>query len=77
MTTLQEAQELLKQLPEEDVRQIVQLMKTRLDNAQRKSRNGEELFREMMALREITLNYQFEDIDTARDAVLTEKYGKY
>ena len=76
MTTIQQAHELLTQLPEDDVKQIIQIMKTRLANCKSNRRKGEELFREMMALREITLNYQFEDIDTAREAVLNEKYPK-
>ena len=41
------------------------------------SQNGEALFKELMALREETLKYTFDDIETAREAVLMEKYGKY
>ena len=77
MTTLQQAQELLAKLPEKDVNELLNLMKDRIAARERRVREGEELFKEMMALREMTLNFQFEDIDTAREAALTAKYGKF
>ena len=38
---------------------------------------GEEKFRKWMALRAKTSKYSFEDVDTAKSAVLGKKYEKY
>ena len=77
MTTLQQAQELLAKLPEKDVNELLNLMKDRIAARERRTREGKELVKEWMAMRETALNYQLEDIDTARETVLTAKYGKF
>ena len=77
MTTLQKAQELLARLPEKDVNEILNLMKDRIAARERRAHRGKELVKEWTAMREMALNYQLEDIDTAREAVLTAKYGKF
>ena len=77
MTTLQQAQELLAELPEKDVNEVFNLMKDMIAARKRRAREGKKLAKEWMAMREMALNYEFEDIDTAREAVLTAKYGKF
>ena len=42
-----------------------------------KNASGDETFQKWMALREMTSKYTFEDVDTAKSAVLGKKYEKY
>ncbi len=42
-----------------------------------KNATGDETFQKWMALREMTSKYSFEDVDTAKSAVLGKKYEKY
>jgi len=84
MTKLQaQACQLIKQLPEDKLTQAVELLNGLLDrqsfskgsNGSMPSRKNDELFQKWMALREETLKYSFEDVETARKNAIAEKYG--
>ena len=87
MTALQQIEILLGQLPEKDFPLVLQFLNQLMpptENDQKISNpkedataSAEQKFQAWMDLREKTLQYSFEDIDTAKAAVLDEKYTKY
>ncbi len=81
MTTLQQAQELLAKLPEQKLAQTIKFM-TGLLNQKSTTEplpkvDSKELQREFAELLERSKNYPEIDIETARQAAMNEKYGKY
>ena len=83
MTILQQAQNLLTQFSDEELVQVVKLMNELLDKQTlppqnrvcRSAKESEELFQKLMALREETLKYSFEDVETAKKNAIAEKYS--
>ena len=83
MTTLEQAQELLAKLQENDLPKIITFMTDLLDHKQPKVHSTlpdvdpQELLKEFQALRDELSKCPVEDLDTAREAVLSAKYGRY
>ena len=83
MTTRQQAQELLAQIPENQLAQAIKFMTDLLNKKESKTYstlpyvNPQEILKELDALREELSKYPIEDLDTAREAALAEKYGQY
>ena len=85
MTIQQQAQNLLTQFSDEELVHVVELLNDLLGKQKlppeyrvfRSAKSSEELFQKLMALREETLKYSFEDAETAKKNAIAEKYGVF
>ncbi len=83
MTSRQQAQNLLEQLPEKDLPQVIQFMNGLLGSAQINDSNGtlspqptpEELLKEFRALQRETIKWPIDDYEKARAIEYFEEFG--
>ena len=84
MTRKQQAIKLINQLDDSNVEKVIEIMTDLLKGIQQQTEQDldtpmspEELRMRFDELRDALSKYPVEDIDTAREAVLSAKYAKY